>query len=490
MKKNLKSMTSTALKWSTLGEFFSKLVTPISNMILARILTPESFGIVATVTMIISFADTLSDSGFQKYLIQKNFKNQEKINKATNVAFTSNLIFSLILYLIIILLNKNLAALFGNNGKGSIFIVAGVTLIITAFSSIYSAILKRNFEFKKLFFSRIAITIVPILVTVPLALLGYDYWSIIIGNILGNIVSMFIMKKISKINLKILFDIHEFKEMLSFSLWSLIESLGTWLTSYVGTFIVGIYLNSYYLGLYKTTITNVNGIFAIITTATTSVLFSLLSKLQNDKQEYDKTFLKFINTVSILIIPIGGGIFIFKDLVTTVLLGSKWIETTDFIGIYGLLCSVTLVFGQYCSEYFRGLGKPKYNVLMTFLHLVVLIPALIYGSSNGFVELSYWRSLIKIEQILVFWFIMKKFCKFKPINIIKASQKSIISSLIMIIIGYLIKQISSSILFDVIAIIICIIVYFCSYIFILNGGNEIKEMFYMFTGKGGNVSEK
>ena len=93
----------------------------------------------------------------------------------------------------------------------------------------------------------------------------------------------------------------EFYEMFSFSAWSLVESLGTWLSSYIGTFIVGGILSVYYLGIYKTTMTTVNGIFAIVTSATTTVLFSTLSRLQNSKTEYDKTYLDFIKIVSILL---------------------------------------------------------------------------------------------------------------------------------------------------------------------------------------------
>ena len=59
--------TAKALKWSSLAEIIAKIITPISNMILARLLTPDAFGVVATVTMVISFADMFSDSGFQKF---------------------------------------------------------------------------------------------------------------------------------------------------------------------------------------------------------------------------------------------------------------------------------------------------------------------------------------------------------------------------------------------------------------------------------------
>lgn len=59
-----------AAKWSSISELISKLVNPITNMILARILAPEAYGVVATLTMIITFAEIFTDAGFQKYLTQ------------------------------------------------------------------------------------------------------------------------------------------------------------------------------------------------------------------------------------------------------------------------------------------------------------------------------------------------------------------------------------------------------------------------------------
>ena len=213
----------------------------------------------------------------------------------------------------------------------------------------------------------------------------------IIGTIVNNVVVATILTLKSKWRPHFYFNLNGFKEMFSFSIWSLAESVGTWLTSYIGTFIVGGILSQYYLGLYKTTVTTVNGIFAIVTTATTSVLFASLSRLQNDKAEYDKTYTNFIKIVSIIIIPLGFGIFIFKDFVTRILLGSQWGETIPFVGIYGLMSCFTLVYGQFASEYYRGLGKPQASVITTFLHLVALIPALIYGANLGFLHLSLSR---------------------------------------------------------------------------------------------------
>ena len=114
------------------------------------------------------------------------------------------------------------------------------------------------------------------------------------------------------------YNIQLFKEMFSFTMWSMLEAISIWLTSYVDIFIVGTMLSQHCLGLYRTSMSTVGQITSIITAATTPVLFSSLSRLQNDREQFNEMFFKFQKLVGILIIPIGIGIFLFSDLITRV----------------------------------------------------------------------------------------------------------------------------------------------------------------------------
>lgn len=81
-ESTIQSKIINATKWSSLTEIVAKLITPITNMVLARILVPEAFGVIATITMIISFVDMFTDSGFQKYLVQHEFKDNKENMRA------------------------------------------------------------------------------------------------------------------------------------------------------------------------------------------------------------------------------------------------------------------------------------------------------------------------------------------------------------------------------------------------------------------------
>ena len=202
---DIQKKTSNALKWSSLAEIIAKIITPITNMILARLLTPEAFGVVATVTMVISFADMFSDSGFQKYLVQHEFINNDHLQKSANVAFTCNLVISIILWGVISLFNNQISVLVGNPGLGVVIVVAGCSLPITSFSSIQSALFRRKLNYKVICYARVASAIVPFVITVPLAMLGFSYWSLIIGTIIGNLLTALILTFLSSWKPRIIF---------------------------------------------------------------------------------------------------------------------------------------------------------------------------------------------------------------------------------------------------------------------------------------------
>ena len=180
----LNKKVANATKWSSLTEITSKLIAPITTMVLARLLTPEAFGVVATITMIISFTQIFSDAGFQKYLIQFEFKNDDDKYKTTNVAFLSNLAISLVLWGIIIVFREPLAKMVGNPGLGNAIAIACVSIPLAAFSSIQIALYSRSFDFKTLFYVRLAGILIPLVITIPLAIFLKNYWALIIGTIL------------------------------------------------------------------------------------------------------------------------------------------------------------------------------------------------------------------------------------------------------------------------------------------------------------------
>ena len=401
MAEALKTKIKTATKWSTIGEVAAKLTTPISSILLARLLTPEAFGVVTTLTMIISFAEIFTDAGFQKYLIQHEFKDEQDRDESTNVAFWSNFVMSLVIWGIISIFSSPLAALVGNPGLGHVLIIACVSIPLAAFSSIQIALYKRDLNFKVLARVRIVSTIIPLLVTVPLAFFIRSYWALVIGTITVNIVNAFLLTVFSKWKPRRFYSFSKLKGMFSFTVWSMVEAITIWLTGYVDVFIIATKLSQYHLGLYKTSSTLVGQIMGLITAILTPILFSSLSRLQNNEKEFQRMFYTFQRIVALLVMPLGMGIYIFRDVITESILGSQWVEASGFIGLWGLTSAITIVLSHYSSEVYRAKGRPLLSVLAQFLHLIVLWPTVLIAVKYGFEVLYVARSLVRIEIIVV-----------------------------------------------------------------------------------------
>lgn len=393
----IKGKVARATRWSALTEIVAKLVTPITSMVLARLLTPEAFGVVTTITMIITFAELFTDAGFQKYLVQHEFKDDTDRTQSTNVAFWSNFVMSLLIWGGIALFSEPLAALVGNPGLGHVVIIACAAIPLAAFSSIQMALYRRDLDFKTLFKVRVVSILVPIVVTIPLALWLRSYWALIIGHLTQNVTNAVLLTLFSRWKPRFYYSFAKLKEMLSFTVWSLIEHVSIWLTGYVDVFIVGTMLSQHYLGLYKTSSALVGQIMGLVTAAATPVLFSSLSRLQNNDAEFKQMFFKFQKLVGILVFPLGIILFCFSDLITTLLLGSQWMEASGFIGLWGLFSALNIVFSHFSSAVYRALGRPKLSVLVQWLHIVVLWPVVLVAVGYGFETLYTVRSWVRLE---------------------------------------------------------------------------------------------
>lgn len=473
MQKDLSKKMKTAAKWSSLGEICAKLIAPITNAILARLLVPEAFGVVATLTLVVSFAEIFTDAGFQKYIVQHEFEDEDDLELGTNVAFWTNLSLSLILWVCIALLSTPIAKLVGSTGYEKAIILMSAEIPILAFSSIQTARYRRDFDFKNLFYAKITTSLIPLIVTVPLAFIFKDYKALVIGTLGKDIANAIILTLKSSWKPKLNYSIKKLKEMLSFSVWTIVENITVWLTLNADVFIVGSVLSSYYLGLYKTSISTVNSFMTLITGAATPVAFSALSRCQNDKSEFKSVFYRFQKIIALLVLPLGFGVFVYRETATDILLGSQWTEAADFLGMWALTHSFSIVFHTLNSESFRSVGKPKLSVLAQILHIVVLIPVIFISMSYGYKTLTLARCLVRFEMIAVSSTIAYLSMGLNFFVSLKNVFPQLISSIVMALVGILLRDIYCGILWTIASILICCVVYAVCMLLIPSGRTQL-----------------
>lgn len=449
-----------AAKWSFLTEILAKLIVPITNIILAHILAPEAFGIMVSLMMVCSFAQMLSDTGFQKFIVQHEFADLKELHEAESVAFWANLGFQLFIWILICVGKDSLAEVLGLNGMGNSLAAMGAILPLYAFTSIQTGILQRDFNFKKLLKIRMINIIMPLLISVPLALAGMDYWALIFGfwgSQLGTAVFFFCFMPNE---IKFYFDFYILKTMARYSSWSVVESISIWLTVWCDTFIVGTFLSSYYLGLYKMPAAVVNTVMGVISSSIVPVLFSALSREQNHFEKFKKIFFSFQKIIGMIVIPMGVGMFVYRQFIVNLIFGEQWSESAIVLGCWALSSAIMLPTANIISEVFRAKGLPIISFWCQILHLLILVPVVYIFAQKSFTSLIYARSIVRVELLIVELFFLYCITKINPIEVLNNIYRYILVAIVMGGFGYLTSSLSNSFLWIIMTIILSAVLYF------------------------------
>lgn len=449
-----------SLIWSGGSEIAVKLIVPISNMILARILTPDDFGVLAVCNMVISFIDIITDAGFGKYLVQHDFKDDNEKDQCANVSFWSNLVLSFILWGIVILNRFSIAELLGGKEYASVISVACLQLVFTSVVSIQMGLLRRNFQFKKLFIARVGVAIVPLVITVPLAFVTRSYWALIVGNISGAVVNAIILTLNSSWRPRRFYSFGVLKEMFSFSFWTLCEALAHWLIFWIDTFIVGRFYSNYYLGIYKNSASMIMSLIGMITAALSPVLLSVLSRIKDDDEFYN-IFLNIEKVVVYILFPLGIGIFFYRETATAVLFGSQWGAASNVIGAWALMMVVSVVIYSFPAEAYKAKGIPQILFLYQVSYLVILIPVCWISAKLDFWTFVYARAFSIVEQVIMCGFFMRKYLHWSVARFVSNLIRPFVASISVVAFCVLFRCfIPHSIGYELLSIMLIIVCYF------------------------------
>ena len=448
-----------AAKWSLITEVLAKLITPVTNIILAHILAPTAFGILATIMMVISFAEMLADAGFQKFLVQYEFESEDEKQKNVSVAFISNIVLAIVLWLVIIIWRDELAILVGNEGLGFPLAIMGAMLPLGAFSSIQMAMYRRSFNFKFLLSIRMITIITPLFISIPMALAGFDYWSLIAGLLAAHLFTAIALCVRQEKLISIYFSSTVFRKMFSFSAWSLAEAFSIWLTAWVDTFIISHFLDAYYLGLYKMPIAIVTTIMAIATSSMAPVLFSALSRHQHNQVEFEKTFLTFQRYMALFLVPLGVGMFVYQDFIVEILLGPQWKLAGIVLGSWALSSSLVTAISYLISEAFRAKGMPNISFLAQMAHLFVLIPVIYVCVQYDFTTFVYARSIVRVQMIAVLLYLLAIYVGMNAWLVIRNIKSYIIASAVVGTGSYVLLHLHNSMIWTIFCICISLILY-------------------------------
>ena len=153
------------------------------------------------------------------------------------------------------------------------------------------------------------------------------------------------------------------------------------------------------------------------------------------------------------------GIYLYRDLITAILLGSQWTEASEFIGLWGLMSALSLVLGTYANGLYNAVGKTHLSFLAQILHLAVLIPVLLWSAPRGYEILYVWRSLVRLQFVLVELILMKAALRFPVSRLCCAIFPSVVCTGIMAVFDLAMKQLGDSVIWQSVCIGLCVIIY-------------------------------
>ena len=431
----LRSAAINASKWSALGEIATRGIPPLVFLILAYLLTPEDFGIVAIATMIISFAQIFWEAGLNKAVIQR----EGDLAAAANVVFWTNIGLGLVIYGALLLGARPLSVLFHEPKSQLVIQIQGLIIVLSSFSAIFIALHERNLNFRILFWTRLLTALTPGLVSIPLALGGFRYWSIVAGSTSGAFLQLVVLWFFTPWRPRFRYDLKIAKELLSFGAWVTGESFLSWLYMWADSLIIGIYLGTHNLGLYRTAHSIINMLYGLLFNPFLPVLYSTFSRMQDNLARIINILQRVIRLFSFVSFPIAGFLFILQAPLLDSLLSTKWQGIGPILGWLGLMYGLSWTVGVNSTVY-RAIGRPDINTKFMCLTIVYYLPTYYFSIQFGIDTFLQARLLVTLVSILMHFVLAQRVLLLDIGSLAGGLRGNFIAAVLMVLSLYVINN--------------------------------------------------
>lgn len=393
-----------ALKWSFLSEMASKAIQPLVFVVLARLLTPADYGVVAAATMVISFSQIFWDAGMGKAIIQY----QGERTAAANVAFWINNLLGLLVAGVLVTISGIVSEkVFHDPRVAPVLQIMALQVVLSALVSVQTALLQKDLQFCHLFWVRLVTVTIPGVISIPLAYHGFGYWALVFGTLAGQAVQTAILWKMCSWKPAFTFDWEISKKLARFGGWVAITGLMAWFYIWADSLIVGMYLGSIELGLYRTGNAFVMMLYGFAFGPLLPVFYSYFAKMQSDRERLKEILAKVLRTISLVSIPLAVLLYVSAKLVADSLFGENWPGIGPVIGILALAQGFAWLVGMN-GEVYRVIGRPNLETWTMALCLVFYIPAYLFAAQISFEAFLWTRFAVVFPALVIHWLILWK----------------------------------------------------------------------------------
>ena len=370
---SLKNKTVKGVGWSFADNIFNQGITFLVGLVLARLLTPEEYGLIGIITIFIAVFNSIVDSGFSNALIRKS--DAKEIDY--NTVFISNMVLSVILFFAMFFSASAIAKFFNQPQLLPLTKVMSSVVIINAFAIIQRTILVKKVDFKTQTKVSLIASISSGAVGIGMAFAGYGVWSLVGQQISRQLLNSLFLWVFSKWYPRLQFSYQSFKQLFGFGWKLLVSGLIDTVWKEIYQVVIGKYYSAETLGQY-TRARQFGTIFSSnLTTVVQRVSYPILSEIQDDRTRLKFAYKKVIKVTMLVTFCCMLGLAAIAEPMIVTLIGDQWLPAVPFLQI---IC---------------------FNMMLYPLHAINLNMLQVQGRSDLFLKLEIIKKIIAVGPLLL-----------------------------------------------------------------------------------------
>lgn len=306
--------------WSAIEKYSGIIMSLIVSAVLARLISPEDFGTVAVVTVIINFFSIFATMGIFPAIIQRNDLTQKNLNSI----FTYSILGGLFLSLLLFFLAGKVADFYNDNSLFLICRILSVNLFFVALNLVPNALMAKNKRFRQIAQRTLSLQVVSGIVSIVAAYNGLGIYSLLISPIFTSVGMFLFNMYYYPCHIDFTFDLSPLKKIFSYSSYQFLFEFINYFSRNADKLIIGKYMDMAALGYYDKSYRLMMLPLQNVTSVISPVIQPVLSSLQNDKNELEKKCSKIIHFIATIGFPLAVFLFFTAYEIINIIYGNNW----------------------------------------------------------------------------------------------------------------------------------------------------------------------
>ena len=412
--------------WSAVERVSIQVVQFALGVVLARLLTPEEYGVFAILMIFLVISQVFVDSGFSKALIQKKNRTEDDIS----TVFLFNIVISLLAYFILWVSAPLISDFYNLPELVLLLRILALSLITNAIFTITATLLTIELDFKSLTKINLAATVISGAVAIYLAYDGYGVWALVVQTLIRSVITGVFMWLITRWKPNWVFSKKSFKQLFAYGSRLLISSLLGTTFSQINSILIGKYIGARDLGYYSRGIQFSDVVFGIFNASITNILLPGLSPIQNQHERLKKHVRTFVKASSLITAPIFLGIAVMAEPIILVLLTDKWAMAIPIMQIFCVSRYLT-VFSGISVNFLYVIGRTDLTLRQQYLNIAVRVILLLSALQYGIFYIALAELLTTIIHFFTNAYFPGKIIKYGAIKQLRDIAPTFIASILM-----------------------------------------------------------